>query len=160
MEITYDVSMYRVHTCYSFPDLEHHVTTELKKYPILHCIPFSWLTRSMQLQSTYPQRGIWWSTQYCLRYTSALCSAFNPELTQLNQDFHNRYKLGLILPRNCHNLTRIFSLGIYPAFALLKGSAYGTSGYYIIMLSTCVPLCYNSLPLFHHSPFTRLGDCR
>ena len=34
-----------------------------------------------------------------------------PELSQLNQDFHPRYKLGLILTRNCHNLTRIFTPG-------------------------------------------------
>ena len=35
-----------------------------------------------------------------------------PELSQLNQDFYPRYKLGLILTRNCHNLTRIFTPGI------------------------------------------------
>ena len=39
-------------------------------------------------------------------------SDFNPELSQLNQDFYPRYKLGLILTRNCHNLTRIFTPGI------------------------------------------------
>ena len=39
-------------------------------------------------------------------------SDFNPELSQLNQDFHPRYKLVLILTRNCHNLTRIFTPGI------------------------------------------------
>ena len=36
-------------------------------------------------------------------------SNFTPELSQLNQDFYHRYKLGMILTRNCHNLTRIFS---------------------------------------------------
>ena len=39
------------------------------------------------------------------------CLIFNQEPSQLNQDFHPRYKLGLILTRNCHNLTRIFSPG-------------------------------------------------
>ena len=34
-------------------------------------------------------------------------SNFTPEVSQLNQDFHPRYKLGLTLPRKCHNLTRI-----------------------------------------------------
>ena len=38
-------------------------------------------------------------------------SDFTPELSQLNQDFYPRYKLGLILPRNCHNLARIFTPG-------------------------------------------------
>ena len=37
---------------------------------------------------------------------------FTPELSQLNQDFYPRYKLGLTLPRNCRNLTRIFTPGI------------------------------------------------
>jgi hypothetical protein len=37
---------------------------------------------------------------------------FNPELSQLNQHFYPRYKLGLISTRNCHNLTSIFTPGI------------------------------------------------
>jgi hypothetical protein len=41
-------------------------------------------------------------------------SNFNPELSQLNQDFYHRYKLGLILTRNCHNLTRIFTPDMSP----------------------------------------------
>ena len=51
-------------------------------------------------------------------------SNFTPELSQLNQDFHPRYTLGLILPRNCHNLTRISTPGICNGKANFLANAY------------------------------------
>ena len=40
-------------------------------------------------------------------------STSTPELSQLNQYFHPRYILGLLLPQNCHNLTRISTHSIH-----------------------------------------------
>ena len=53
-------------------------------------------------------------TSICTRFFSLVLEVNsryenNPEMSQLNQDFYpTRYKLGLTLPRNCHNLTRIY----------------------------------------------------
>ena len=102
-----------------------------------------------------------WKTYRCAlavstkptRYTGFDC---NPELSQLNQDFYPRYKLGLSLTRNCHNLTRI-RLGDPPLASRgdgharrvrVEGITYRQFMIHLTFICVFISAIYDSLELY------------